>query len=174
MWAHGPSGAVSGSNNTADKGEFLLAKRMQSLQKFPVTSDPRRWWYSWEHDSNSLTWSRSGASAVWSRRAAVFAPLVLVEQKVKTDGIMSAWDIVSDSDQRRKEKKRSQCCSLLDWIGADFISLKTSRFKSHLGIMKRYPGFFHSWERMSTCWTLVAWSGFFSFFLICSYFSGSR
>ena len=50
------------SNNTADKGEFLLAERMQSLQKFPVTSDPRRWWYSWEHDSNSLTWSRRPAS----------------------------------------------------------------------------------------------------------------
>lgn len=50
------------SNNTADKGEFLLAERMQSLQKFPVTSDPRRWWYSWEHDSNSLTWSRRTAS----------------------------------------------------------------------------------------------------------------
>ena len=35
MWAHGPSGAVSGANNTADKGEFLRAKRMQSSTKIP-------------------------------------------------------------------------------------------------------------------------------------------
>lgn len=65
------------SNNAADKGEFLLAKRMQSLQKFPVTSDPRRWWYSWEHDSNSLSLGVGDQlQQPWSQHVVLFAPLL--------------------------------------------------------------------------------------------------
>lgn len=77
VWAHGPCGALSEATTQSTKGEFLLAKRMQSLQKFPVTSDPRRWWYSWEHDSNSLTWSMwEELQQPRSHRAALFAPLL--------------------------------------------------------------------------------------------------